>query len=116
MRPSLEVADILRRHGEALRRAHAGHLSLGQLSVMSAIEACRTAELGGHVARCDGCERLAVSYNSLYGDFVVKLELFHLLRGLHPGPVQAIRGEPAIGRVASRRNLVFGWVLKGPGP
>lgn len=64
MRPPLEVADILRRHGEAFRRAHAGHLGLGQLKVMSAIEACRTAELGGHVARCDGCERLAVSYNS----------------------------------------------------
>ena len=64
MRPSLEVADILRQHGEAFRRAYAGHLSLGQLKVMSAIEACRTAELGGHVARCDGCERLAVSYNS----------------------------------------------------
>jgi hypothetical protein len=62
--PPLEVADILRQHGEAFRRAHAGHLSLGQLKVMSAIEACRTAELGGHVARCDGCERLAVSYNS----------------------------------------------------
>jgi hypothetical protein len=64
VRPSLEVADILRQHGEAFRRAHAGHLSLGQLKVMSAIEACRTAELGGHVARCDDCERLAVSYNS----------------------------------------------------
>lgn len=63
-RPPLEVADILRAHGEAFRRAHAGRLSLGQLKVMSAIEACRTAELGGHVARCDGCERLAVSYNS----------------------------------------------------
>ncbi len=64
MRPSLEVADILRAYGEAFRRAHTGHLSLGQLKVMSAIEACRTAELGGHVARCDGCDRLAVSYNS----------------------------------------------------
>jgi hypothetical protein len=62
VRPPLEVADILRAHGEAYRRTHAG--SLGQLKVMSAIEACRTAELGGHVARCDGCERLAVSYNS----------------------------------------------------
>ncbi|CAN7659686.1 IS91 family transposase [Phenylobacterium sp. LjRoot225] len=63
-RPSLEVADILRAHGEAFRQAHAGRLSLGQLKVMSAIEACRTAELGGHVARCDDCQRLAVSYNS----------------------------------------------------
>jgi hypothetical protein len=58
------VADILRTHGEAFRRAYAGRLSLGQLKVMSAIEACRTAQLGGHVARCDDCERLAVSYNS----------------------------------------------------
>jgi hypothetical protein len=63
-RPSLEVADIFRAHGPAYRRAQAGHLSLGQLKVMSAIEACRTAELGGHVARCDDCQRLAVSYNS----------------------------------------------------
>jgi hypothetical protein len=63
-RPSLEVADILRRHGEAFRRAHAGHLSLGQIKVMSAIEACRTAEMGGHVSRCDDCAHLAVSYNS----------------------------------------------------
>ena len=58
------MADILRRHGEAFRQAQAGHLSLGQLKVMSAIEACRTAELGGHVAACDDCGRLAVSYNS----------------------------------------------------
>ena len=63
-RPSLEVADILRQHGEAFRRAHAGHLSLGQLKVMSAIEACRTAELGGHVERCDDCAHIQVAYNS----------------------------------------------------
>ena len=63
-RPALELADILRAHGEAFRHAHAGHLSLGQLKVMSAIEACRTAALGGHVARCDDCRHLAVSYNS----------------------------------------------------
>jgi len=63
-RPPLEVADILHRHGEAFRRAHAGHLSLGQLKVMSAIEACRTARMGGHVARCDDCGHLAIAYNS----------------------------------------------------
>ena len=63
-RPALELADILRVHGEAFRSTHAGHLSLGQLKVMSAIEACRTAALGGHVARCDDCRHLAVSYNS----------------------------------------------------
>ncbi len=63
-RPPLEVADILNRHGEAYRRAHAGHLSLGQLKVMSAIEACRTARMGGHVQRCDDCGHLQIAYNS----------------------------------------------------
>lgn len=58
------MADILHRHGEAYRRAHAGHLSLGQLKVMSAIEACRTARMGGHVSRCDDCGHLGVAYNS----------------------------------------------------
>ena len=53
-RPALEVADIFRDHGPAWRRANAGHASLGQLKVMSAIEHCRTAALGGHVARCEG--------------------------------------------------------------
>ncbi len=63
-RPVLEVADIFRRHGPAWRRAQAGHLSLGQLKVMSAIEQCRTAALGGHVLRCDRCHTQEVSYNS----------------------------------------------------
>jgi hypothetical protein len=63
-RPSLEVADILRVHGDAYVRAHAGHLSLGQLKVMSAIRACRTVALGGHVARCDDCGHVEIAYNS----------------------------------------------------
>jgi len=63
-RPSLEVADIFRGHGPAWRRANAGHISLGQLKVMSAIENCRTAALGGHVARCDECAHSQISYNS----------------------------------------------------
>jgi hypothetical protein len=63
-RPSLEVADIFRGLGSAWRRAHAGHISLGQLKVMSAIESCRTAALGGHVARCEECAYSQVSYNS----------------------------------------------------
>jgi Putative transposase/Transposase zinc-binding domain len=63
-RPVLEVADIFRGHGPAWRRANAGHLSLGQLKVMSAIEACRTAALGGHVARCEDCSHTLVAYNS----------------------------------------------------
>ena len=53
VRPVLEVADILREHGPAWREANRGHASLDQLKVMSAIERCRTAALGGHVARCE---------------------------------------------------------------
>ena len=63
-RPSLEVADIFRSHGPAYRAREAGHLSLGQLRVMSAIEACRTAALGGHVARCEDCAYTTIAYNS----------------------------------------------------
>jgi putative transposase/transposase-like zinc-binding protein len=63
-RPALEVADIFRDHGAAWRRANAGHVSLGQLKVMSAIERCRTAALGGHVARCGDCAHTVVAFNS----------------------------------------------------
>jgi hypothetical protein len=63
-RPSLEVADIFRGHGPAWRRANAGHVSLAQLKVMSAIENCRTAALGGHVARCEDCAYTTIAYNS----------------------------------------------------
>ena len=62
--PALEVADIFRTHGPAWREAQRGRLSLGQLKVMSAIEQCRTATLGGHVLRCEGCNEIEVSYNS----------------------------------------------------
>ena len=64
MRPALEVADVFHAHGAAWRQAHAGHISLGQLKVMSAIEACRTAELGGHVERCQDCDHVRIAYNS----------------------------------------------------
>jgi Putative transposase/Transposase zinc-binding domain len=63
-RPRLEVADIFRDHGPTWRQAHAGHVSLGQLKVMSAIENCRTAALGGHVARCEDCAHVEIAYNS----------------------------------------------------
>jgi Zn finger protein HypA/HybF involved in hydrogenase expression len=63
-RPRLEVADIFRHHGAAWRRANAGHVSLGQLQVMSAIERCRTAALGGHVAACEDCDHTQIAYNS----------------------------------------------------
>jgi len=63
-RPGLEVADIFHRHGAAWRRANAEHLSLGQLKVMSAIENCRSAALGGHVERCEDCGHHRIAYNS----------------------------------------------------
>jgi hypothetical protein len=62
--PRLEIADIFRAHGPAWRRANAGHVSLSQLKVMSAIEACRTEALGGHVAGCAKCGHRHIAYNS----------------------------------------------------
>ncbi len=58
----LEVADIFRACGPTWRSTVA--LSLGQLKVMSAIEQCRSAALGGHVLRCSGCTRTEIAYNS----------------------------------------------------
>lgn len=64
MRPALEVADIFRRHGATYRADQAGHLTVGQRRVMLAIEACRTAVLGGHVERCQDCGHSRIAYNS----------------------------------------------------
>ncbi len=63
-RPALEVAGIFRDHGAAWRADNRGHVSLDQMKVMSAIERCRTAALGGHVARCEDCNHTAIAYNS----------------------------------------------------
>ena len=63
-RPALEVAEIFRVHGPAWRQALAGHVSLGQLQVMSAIEQCRSAALGGHLLRCQACNHTRIAYNS----------------------------------------------------
>ncbi|MEM8976018.1 MAG: IS91 family transposase [Pseudomonadota bacterium] len=63
-RARLEIADIFRKHGHAWRRANAGHVSLSQLKAMSAIEACRTEALGGHVATCTKCDHQHIAYNS----------------------------------------------------
>jgi hypothetical protein len=61
---TLEVADIFRDQGPAWRQAHAGHISLDQLKVMSAIERCRSAALGGHVLCCEDCAQIQIAYNS----------------------------------------------------
>ena len=63
-RPELEVADIFRRFGAAWRAANQAHLSLPQRRVMTAIEICRTAALGGHVERCEECAHTRIAYNS----------------------------------------------------
>ncbi|MCP4828681.1 MAG: IS91 family transposase [Proteobacteria bacterium] len=63
-RQALEVADIFRAQGQVWRQAHAGHISLDQLKVMSAIETCRSAALGGHVLRCSSCAHQQIAYNS----------------------------------------------------
>lgn len=62
-RPPLEVADVLRRFGGAYRQSHGG-LSPDQGRVASALTACRTAALGGHVEACDACGERQISYNS----------------------------------------------------
>jgi Putative transposase/Transposase zinc-binding domain len=62
--PRFEVADVFRRHGEAWRAANATHVNLAQRRVMTAIEVCRTAALGGHVERCDDCAHTRIAYNS----------------------------------------------------
>jgi hypothetical protein len=64
VRPPVEVADIFHRHGAAWRADHAGHVSLAQLKVMSAIETCRTAVLGGHIEGCEDCGHRRIAYNS----------------------------------------------------
>jgi hypothetical protein len=63
-RPRLEVGDVFRRYGEAYRQQHAGSLFRDQLRVMTAIERCRTAALGGHVEQCDQCHFQRIAFNS----------------------------------------------------
>ncbi len=64
VRPALEVADIFRIHGPTWRQAHYAHLNLNQLKVMSAIEQCRSAALGGHTLHCPACDHAEIAYNS----------------------------------------------------
>ena len=63
-RPRWEVGDVLRRYGDAFRQEHAASLSTGQRRVMSALELCRTAALGGHLEECDKCQYQRNAYNS----------------------------------------------------
>ena len=64
MRPALEVADIVRAHGDEFRQVHAASLSPRQKRVLRNIERCRTAALGGHLERCNQCGHERNAYNS----------------------------------------------------
>ena len=63
-RPPLEVADVFRLSGTQYKSAQHRHLSLAQLKVMSAIERCRSAQLGAHPLHCEHCHTDAIAYNS----------------------------------------------------
>jgi len=121
-RAALEVADILRSHGAAWRKANAGHLSLGQLKAMAAIEACRTAELGGHVASCQDCGRTRIAYNSCGNRHCPKCQgsaarewLAEQEAGLLPLPYYHVvfTLPSAIGAIAwQNKALVYGLLFK----
>jgi len=64
VRPDLEVADVFRRHGADYRRDHDRHLGRVERRVMAAVEACRTAALGGHAEHCTDCGLVRQAYNS----------------------------------------------------
>jgi len=89
-RPPLEVADIFRSHGMAWRQSQAGHLSLGQFKVMSAIEHCRSAALGGHVLRCQACEHIQIAYNSCRNRHCPKCQASAALRWLEARQVDLL--------------------------
>ena len=101
-RPALEVADIFHDHGAAWRRANAGHVSLDQMKVMSAIERCRTAALGGHVARCQDCSHTVIAYNSCLMGKIRNGELAHGSIGLSvDSRVFTLHYEKPLGRTLS---------------
>jgi predicted Zn-ribbon and HTH transcriptional regulator len=124
-RSKLEIADIFRRYGLAWRRANAGHVSLTQLKVMSAIEACRTEALGGHVAACGKCGHHHIAYNSsknrhcpkcqgpaardwmeARADDLLPVEYFHVVFTLPAG----------IARIAFwHKRAVYGLLFRGEG-
>jgi hypothetical protein len=122
-RPAIEVADVLRRHGDAFRRAKAGHLDRSQFRVMGAIETCRTAALGGHVARCGDCGHMAISYNSCVmgkasnRELAIAMTVFSCVLSLSRSPLQGARAPPsvwplmAVDRLSAQMSPICGQVV-----
>src|SRR5260370_3535267 len=90
MSAGLEVADVFRRHGEAYRRAHDAHLSRIERRVMSAIELCRTAALGGHTEACSECGLVRCAYNSCRNRHCPKCQGRACAEWLAPRPAQLL--------------------------
>jgi hypothetical protein len=96
MRPALEVADVLRRHGDAFRNSHRAHLGRVERRVMSAIEACRTSALGGHAEQCGDCGLVRQAYNSCLmggssnGELAAICWLFHAFRRQPGSPLRSV--------------------------
>ena len=91
--PTVEVADIFRDHGPSWRRTHASHISLDQLKVMSAIERCRTAQLGGHVLCCQDCGEIQIAYNSCRNRHCPKCQASAAKRWLNARMDDLLSGE-----------------------
>src|SRR3954465_1302577 len=103
---ALEGADIFRRDGEAYRKAHAGHLGRVERRIMGAIEACRTARLGGHVERCTECDLVRIAYNSCLMGKAGNGELAITCPGSSNSRRQL--GSPLRGTLQQRDQLVSG--------
>ena len=96
----LEVADIFRQAGPSYRQHHADALSRGQRCVMSAIERCRTAALGGHVEQCDSCGHQRIAFNScLMGPRRSPNLTRPVLKKADPAKAQQIAGKGGKGTV-----------------
>jgi Transposase zinc-binding domain len=111
-RSSLEVADIFRDHGPAWRQANRGHVSLDQLKVMSAIERCRTAALGGHVARCENeaCAHTLIAYNRFYeasgGERIVSIVGIFLNQAMEQPWASPSNAEPSFANRTSASRTI----------
>src|SRR3546814_12871764 len=109
MRASLEVADIFRAAGPTYRAAHVGHLSLHQLKIMSAIEHCRTAALGGHVEACTDCVHWRIAYNSCRNRHCPRCQ------GAAAPAWPAARDDDPIGRASYRERACQSVLISGGG-